>query len=161
VIRASHAGAALLGLLLLQPPAALADFEAGLAAADRGDYEAAMAEWIPLAADGVASAQYNVALLYLNAWGVQRDAWEALTWFWQAAEQGHADAQYAIGTMYEEGIDMPVDLAHAYAWYAVAARSGHSEAPASRDATLATLPSDERPVARQLADELWTRYGRH
>ena len=56
------------GLLLLggvlSPLSAVADFEEGLLAAKRNDFETALVEWIPLAEAGDAEAMYAVAKLH-------------------------------------------------------------------------------------------------
>ena len=41
-----------------------ADFQAGKDAYDRGDYETALNEWLPLAEKGEADAQYNLGKMY-------------------------------------------------------------------------------------------------
>ena len=50
-----------------------ADFDAGLAALQKGDYAAALREWMPLAERGDAVAQFNLALMYDNGQGVRQD----------------------------------------------------------------------------------------
>ena len=42
------------------------DYDAGLNAADSGDYAAALREWQPMAAQGDPRAQYNVSLFYIG-----------------------------------------------------------------------------------------------
>ncbi len=54
-----------------------AGFDDGLAAAKRGDYAAALREWLPLAEQGNAAAQYNVGLMYGLGKGVPQDSVEA------------------------------------------------------------------------------------
>lgn len=49
---------------LLAAPVAAQDFGAGLAAAQAGDFAAALDNWKPLAEQGDADAQYNLALLF-------------------------------------------------------------------------------------------------
>jgi len=62
----------LVGLLLV-PGLSWADFEAGLDAYERGDYDTALAEFRPLAEQGNTEAQYNLALMYGNGQGVPQD----------------------------------------------------------------------------------------
>jgi len=68
-----------------------ADFDAGLAALQKGDYAAALREWTPLAERGDAVAQFNLALMYYRGQGVRQDDKTALRWFRLAAEQGHSE----------------------------------------------------------------------
>ena len=140
-------------------PAAGADFESGLAAADRGDFEEAMRQWLPLAEQGYPSAQHNVALLYRNGWGTAQDLGEAIMWYWAAASQGEVGAQFDLAGMYAAGEGMPVTPVEAWAWFDVAARGGHPDAAAERDRVGRTLDDQGREQARLLADVLWEKYG--
>jgi len=49
------------------------DFDKGANAYEAGDFNAALAEWLPLAEQGDAAAQTNVGLLYSNGFGVEQD----------------------------------------------------------------------------------------
>ncbi|GAB6068870.1 hypothetical protein JCM13664_21910 [Methylothermus subterraneus] len=60
-------------VLALATPPALAGFDEGLAAANRGDYATALKEWRPLAEQGDAVAQYNLGVMYDNGLGVPQD----------------------------------------------------------------------------------------
>jgi TPR repeat protein len=77
-----------------------ADYEAGKEAYDRGNYATALKEWVPLAEEGDASAQYALGFMYAGGQGVTQDDAEAAKWFRRAAEQGHPDAQFLLGRMY-------------------------------------------------------------
>jgi len=114
----------LLLLLLAAPPGALADFEAGVAAARAGDYAAALREWRPLAQSGHRDAQFNMGLLYENGLGVARDDAEALRWYRRAAEAGDAAAQYNVGLFYAMGRGVAPNDVQAYAWLSVALENG-------------------------------------
>ncbi|MDA8000445.1 MAG: sel1 repeat family protein [Alphaproteobacteria bacterium] len=90
-----------LALSLLSSGAAWsADYEKGLDALLKGDYETALQEWEPLAEQGDAKAQYSLGNLYYFGNGVPRNYEMALKWFRPAAEQGLARAQYNLGTLY-------------------------------------------------------------
>ena len=52
---------------------AWAGFDEGFAAYERGDYATALEEWLPVAEQGDASAQYNLGLMYYNGEGVPQD----------------------------------------------------------------------------------------
>lgn len=93
-----------LAIALLVLPAVSAsgqDFDKGLAAAKSGDFATALREWTPLAEQGDASAQYNLALMYRNGRGVIQDDKTGVRWYTLAAEQGLAAAQHNLGFMYE------------------------------------------------------------
>src|SRR5436309_3203198 len=77
--------------------------EDALAAHDKGDDATALRLIRPLADQGNAEAQYNLAIMYFTGQGVPKDYAEAAKWFRLAAEQGHAGAQYALGVMFNLG----------------------------------------------------------
>ena len=105
-----------------------ADFHEGLAAHKRGDYEAALREWRPLAAQGDAEAQYRLARMYYHGEGVKDDA-EAAKWYRLSAEQGHPKAQNNLALMYEEGRGVERDIAKATQWYYVDAKKRGKKSP--------------------------------
>lgn len=87
------------------------------------------AKWLRAAADqGVAAAQFNLALLYLNGDGVPKNPAAAAHWCRLAAEQGIPDAQDRLGILYFEGTGLPRDPVEALVWFKVAALAGHAEA---------------------------------
>jgi TPR repeat protein len=65
----------------------LANFQDGLNAYDKQDYDAAFEEWQPLAKQGNADAQNNLGTMYANGKGVLKDAKQAASWYQKAAEQ--------------------------------------------------------------------------
>ena len=75
----------LVGLLLV-PGLAWADFQAGVDAANRGDYENALAEFRALAEQGDVSARSVLGALYIKGQGVPQDYQEAVKWYRLAAE---------------------------------------------------------------------------
>ena len=63
----------LIALVLFTTPSSAGDFEKGVEAHNNGDYATAIKEWTPLAEDGDAIAQYNLALMYKNGQDVLQD----------------------------------------------------------------------------------------
>lgn len=122
----------LVALALLATRAALADFDTGCAAFDRGDYQTARKEWEPLAQEGHAQAQFRLGCLYTFGQGVPEDHALALRLFRLAAEQGDADAQNNLGGMYAEGLGVAPDQVAAYMWFELAASAGHETAIRNR-----------------------------
>ena len=105
-----------------------ADFDKGVAAYNAGDSATALAEFKPLAEQGDAVAQYNVALMYANGEGVIEDDKEAVKWYRLAAEQGIAEAQYNLGNMYDNGEGVIEDDKEAVKWFRLAAEQGGADA---------------------------------
>lgn len=118
---------ALLAILFFSN-SALADFAAGVAAAQEGDYGAAHAEWSALAENGDARSQYHLGTLYFSGAGMMRDYGKALEWFERAADQGDADAQHMIGVMYTNGQGVRQNYATAIEWYEKAVAQDHPQA---------------------------------
>ena len=105
-----------------------ADFQAGFAAYQKGDYAAALREWTPLAEQGYAVVQFNLGVMYQQGQGVSQDYQTALKWYALAAEQGDAKAQFVLGVMYQQGQGVSQDYKTAVKWYALAAEQGDAEA---------------------------------
>ena len=88
---------------------------------DRGDYTQAARLFRPLAEQGIASAQFNLGVMYANGQGLPQDYQAALKWYRRAAEQGDASAQNNLGLMYEKGRGVRRDFIRAHMWFNVAA----------------------------------------
>ena len=87
----------------------MADMDVGMAAAERGDYAAAVEQFRPLADDGNVDAQYNLGLMYSHGLGVTQDHGEAARWYRLSADQGNVDAQINLGSLYDDGKGVPQD----------------------------------------------------
>ncbi|MDZ3833767.1 MAG: SPOR domain-containing protein [Sphingopyxis sp.] len=74
-----------------------ADVKAGVDAWQSGNYQAAVAEWRPLALAGDPDAQFNLGQAYKLGRGVPTDLAQAETWYRRAAKQGHLQAQDNLG----------------------------------------------------------------
>jgi TPR repeat protein len=71
------------------------DFQDGLEAAQRGDFETAFREWQPLSEQGNAEAQFSLGFMYRRGDGVPQDYVQAHMWANLAAAQGNEDARGA------------------------------------------------------------------
>ena len=111
-----------------QPRRNLADFQVGLDAYNRGNYETALKEFRPLAEKDHGEAQYKLGVMYDRGWGVPQDYAEAITWYQRSAEQGYVKAQHNLGSMYEKGQEVPQDYQEAVRWYRLAAMQGNAKA---------------------------------
>ncbi len=112
----------------LAMPAWGQDFDVGLAAYEQGDYAVALEEWRPLAEQGLATAQFNLGIMYAEGRGVPQDDAEAAAWYRRAAEQGNALAQTNLGFVYGTGRGVPQDEVEAFVWYRKAAEQGLADA---------------------------------
>lgn len=112
----------LAAVLVLVPAALLAgEFQDGVDAAARGDYETAIRHWRPLAEAGHVDAQFNMGLLYDNGAGVERNLFEAASWYRRAAEAGDRTAQAYLAEMYARGHGVERSFTEAVEWYRKAA----------------------------------------
>ena len=75
--------------------AASADYQTDSEAFERGDYATALKEWLPLAEQGNAEAQFQVGRMFssANMYG------KGFKWFRNAAKQGHPTAAGALGLL--------------------------------------------------------------
>ena len=150
--------ALLVGLLLVPAPG-WADFQAGLDAYDRGDYETALKEWQLLAEQGDGDAQYYLGAMYHEGQGVPQDDQEAVKWYRLAAEQGDAKAQFNLGVMYANGQGVPQDYVLGYMWGHLAVSQGVENAMKQRDIIARFMTPQQIAEAQRLARE-WKAKGK-
>ncbi|HEX4180211.1 MAG TPA: tetratricopeptide repeat protein [Caulobacteraceae bacterium] len=110
--------------------AAATTFEDGKAAAERGDYSAALAAFRPLAEAGSPAAENALGVLYANGQGLPQDNVEALKWCTLAANQGYAQAQTNLGLAYQYGRGVTQDYSKAADWFLKAANQNNPQAQA-------------------------------
>ena len=89
-----------------------------------------------------AEAQTNLAAMYYNGRGIQRDYAVAAEWMRKAAEQNCARAQKNLDMMCELGHGVLKDLVRAHAWFNVASSNGDEYARTN-------LPILEKMMTRQ------------
>lgn len=88
----------------------------GVSAFNRQDYVSASRIFIPLAEQGVASAQSYLGFMFETGRGVPQNYTEAAMWYRRAAEQGDSIAQYSLGLLYDKGFGVPRDIVEASKW---------------------------------------------
>jgi len=141
------------GLVCMLATPVLADFQAGLEAADRGDYPTAVKEFQLSAERGDVKARYNLGVMYQLGLGVPQDDQEAIRWYRLAAEQGDASAQFKLGVMYDKGKGVLKDYVLAHMWMNLAAAKGVKEAVKLRDLLEKNMTTDQIAEAQRLAKE--------
>jgi len=147
------------GLGFLLAPPALADFQVGVEAYKRGDYDTALKELRPLAEQGHASAQFTLGSMFFKGQGVPKDYQEAFRWYRLAAEQGNEAAQGKLGTMYYLGQGVPKDYVLAHMWVNLAAAQGLESASEMRDHFETAMTPDRLAEAQRLA-KAWKPTGK-
>jgi TPR repeat protein len=96
-------------------------FDAGMAAMERGHYATAMRAWLPLANSGIAQAQNNMGHMYEEGFGVAQNYATALDWYRKAADAGLAEAQQNVGLLYFYGYGVAENAREAVRWFQMAA----------------------------------------
>ncbi len=113
----------------------------GVAAFEAKQFARALQHLTPLADEGIADAQYRLAIMYQNGLGVVRNEEAAVKWMRAAAEQG-------LGFMYLEGECVEKDPGAAVKWFRLAAEQG---LPGSQ-ITLAMMYEQGNGVEEDLAE---------
>jgi len=127
MVTLSRTIAAIPSMLVFATFMAIGSLEDAPTAYGRGYYATALLIR-PLAEQGNAIAQYNLAVMYDEGQGVPQNQAEAMKWYRLAADQGHARAQYTLGNIYHEGRGVKQNDAEAFNWYRLAADQGDAEA---------------------------------
>jgi uncharacterized protein len=121
----------LAGALSLAALAASAQtaIDAAVAAYERGDLPRARAAFIKLAAQGVAAADFNLAVMHLRREMPQSNDREAVRLMTRAAEAGFVTAMVGLAELYEQGrAGLTVDLPRSVQWQRRAAEAGSVDA---------------------------------
>jgi len=80
------------------------------------------------AAQGDASAQFEVASRLAEGKGIDQDLREAAQWYQRSAANGFALAQFRLATLYERGLGVKRDRQRSQVWYERAAAQGNVKA---------------------------------
>jgi localization factor PodJL len=80
------------------------------------------------AANGDASAEFEVAARLAEGKGTGQNYAEAIRWYQRSAAKGFAQSQYRLGTLYERGLGVDKDIERAKIWYSRAAEQGNVKA---------------------------------
>jgi len=91
-----------IGLILMLAVSGCADYQAGLDAYNRSDYDTALKELRPLAEQGHAEAQYNLGYMYYKGQGVPQNYIQAYMWASLAAAQGYELAAKGLEILEKE-----------------------------------------------------------
>ena len=90
------------GLVFMLAVSGCADYQAGLDAYNRGDYDTALKELRPLAEQGHAEAQYNLGYMYYKGQGLPQNYIQAYMWASLAAGQGYELAAKGLEILEKE-----------------------------------------------------------
>ena len=103
-----------------------------------GQYEEAREIWSSLAEQNNATAMINLANLYEQGQGVERDLKQSIDWLTKAADLGDTRGQFQLAMAYEKGLGVERDLQKAAYWLTKAAEQGDETAQFNLGVMLAT-----------------------
>ena len=130
-----------------------ANFQKGMNAAKRGDYETAIREWKPLAERGDVKASYYMGRIYRLGKGVPKDYERAFELFKFAAKKGNLRAQNNLAVMYSKGQGVVQDYIFAHMWWSIAASHGSKEGYKYKGIVEKVMAPYEIKKAQKLARE--------
>jgi hypothetical protein len=106
-----------------------------------------------LAADkGSVAGEYNLAYLYEQGIGLEKNEVEAAKWYEAAAAGGDPVAQYQIGQRYMLGVGVATNRVQACKWLTRAAQQGQKDSQTLLPHLKQSMSSDELAKAASLAD---------
>lgn len=100
----------------------------GIQAYEQQKYTDAMTAFTQASAAGQINAPRYIGLMYLNGYGVEKNARRAVAEFNKAAEWGDIAAQFWLGYCYEQGIGIDQNREKAVKWYRLSAEQGNAAA---------------------------------
>ncbi len=77
------------------------------------------------AKNGIAKAQFDLAIMYANGRGVQKSEKKAFNWFHKAAKNNHAVAKYYMGISFLQGRGVKKQFHLAKYWFKLAKKQGY------------------------------------
>ena len=98
-------------MLLSSGVAVAVDFNKGMKAYDSGDFKAALVEWVPLAEQGDAEAQYSLGIMHDVGEGVLIDYKRAYMWFNLSSYNGSGSAINKIDALAKKMSHAQIDKA--------------------------------------------------
>ena len=126
-----------LSLALLSPATHAANFNDGLEAYRRQDFERAYSllskqirgsERAGATLAQISETQYALGMMLLKGQGTHKNPGQAFNWLLEAAANQHRQAAYQLGLMYLQGVSISKDTAKAAAWLETSAKQGLAEA---------------------------------
>jgi TPR repeat protein len=89
---------------------------------------ARLPELLKLAAENDSNAEYELARMYANGFGVQKSLQEGHKWLERAARHGNVQAQYEYGVALRDGHGAVQDYEGARKWMQLASEAGNGQA---------------------------------
>lgn len=103
-------------------------FEQANEAFDKQQYKKAFLLFKKSAESGYAKSQYNLASLYQQGIGTDKNLPKAIYWYLKAAQQKHVNSMFNLGYLYQHSQPPLRDYEKAMLWYEKAASHGSDSA---------------------------------
>lgn len=139
--------------LLITSLQASGGFYEGLMAAQKKDWETALAEWLPIAEEGNPGAQSNLGNMYAHGLGVEKNDETAFQWHYLAAEQGMTKSMIFVGLAFAQGLGVQKDLIQAGMWLLVVKKLGHPSGVEAYGFIRREFTAEQEVIVEKLADE--------
>ena len=139
-------------------PRVWADFEGAWEAYQRGQYNAAVREFLWCAEKGNDLCQLYLGDIYYYGHGtiVRRD--RATFWYHKSARQKNSTAAQRLFTLYERTRSIPGNGVKAYMWFKIARILGKETSVKRETKLVAGMTETEKNEAQRLAAEWWLKY---
>jgi len=134
-----HSFLAIAAICLLVSPPVWADFDDGIKAYERGDYETALREWTPLAEEGDPRAQLMLGVMHSQGEGVTEDINQARHFWLEAVEaENYASviAAVALSKSYSGDKGDSSNAGEAWRWFYWAAERALDRMPENQRTAL-------------------------
>ena len=140
-----------IGLMLLFSTSVCADYYSAEMAFNKGKYEVALEELMPLVEKGHPNALNLLGHMYADGKGVEQNSMISLKWYKLAAEKGQKYSQKRLGYIYAKGIGVTQDYILAHMWYNISASQGVEDAKWGRDYVAHRMTTADISKAQELA----------
>ena len=140
------------------PQNAWADFEGAWEAYQRGQYNAAVREFLWCAEKGNDLCQLYLGDIYYYGHGtiVRRD--KATFWYQKSARQKNSTAAQRLFASYARAPSVPGNAVKAYMWFKIARILGREIGAKQETKLVAGMSASEKDEAQRLAAEWWLSY---
>ena len=141
------------GFSMVASPSVSTPLKEASIAYQSGDYAGALKHWQVGADLGISTSQYNLAILYENGLGVDRNDLKAFHWYSRAADNGLAMAQLWMGLQAYNETTKKYEPASEISWLEKAAEQKNPRAMFRLGSVYAI--GNGRPINTQKALELY------
>lgn len=119
----------------------------------RGAYESAQEQFMALAEQGHAGAQFELGLMFHRGAGFPQNYERALKWYRVSASGGDARARNNLGVMYRDGQGVERSNSIAYKWFSLSASTDDGPGRDNMERLSNIMSSNDILHSQQLAED--------